>query len=144
MAIKDYGLKGGPIYGECGGFMFLMKEIRDLQGEGYPMVGLFPMVSAMEQGLKSLGYREIVTKEPSLLGPAHTRVRGHEFHYSRIIERGPAHATSIYGMTDRKASDKGEEGFVKKNVLGSYVHLHWGSNPEVAEHFVNFCRNQQR
>jgi cobyrinic acid a,c-diamide synthase len=141
-AIKDYGLNGGPIYGECGGFMFLMNEIQDLQGEGYPMVGLFPMASVMEQRLKSLGYREIVTRERSVLGPANTRIRGHEFHYSRIIEMGPA-AAPIYTMTDRKASSKGEEGFMVENVLGSYVHLHWGSNPEVAEHFVDFCRNWQ-
>lgn len=139
--IKDYGLNGGPIYGECGGFMFLMNEIRDLKGERYPMVGLFPMASVMEQRLKSLGYREIVTREPSLLGPVGTRIRGHEFHYSNVIEMGPA-TTPIYTMTDRKASSKGEEGFMKKNVLGSYVHLHWGSNPEVAEHFVDFCRNR--
>lgn len=140
--IKDYGQKGRPIYGECGGFMYLMNEIRDLQGEGYPMVGLFPMISVMEQRLKSLGYREIVTKEPSVLGPTDTRIRGHEFHYSHVIETRQASA-SIYKMTDRKATDKGEEGFMKKNVLGSYVHLHWGSNPEVAEHFVNFCRIQR-
>jgi cobyrinic acid a,c-diamide synthase len=92
--------------------------------------------------LKSLGYREVVTREPSLLGPVGTKIRGHEFHYSNVLNMEPKTA-SIYTMTDRKASSKGEEGFLKKNVLGSYVHLHWGSNPEVAEHFVDFCRNWQ-
>jgi cobyrinic acid a,c-diamide synthase len=140
--IKDFGLDGGPIYGECGGFMFLMNQIRDLKGEGFPMVGLFPMEAVMEHRLKSLGYREVVTREPSLLGPVGTKIRGHEFHYSNVLNMEPTTA-SIYTMTDRKASSKGEEGFLKKNVLGSYVHLHWGSNPEVAEHFVDFCRNWQ-
>ena len=141
--IKDFGLNGGPIYGECGGFMFLMNQIRDQNGKNYPMVGLFPMEAVMEHRLKSLGYREIVTKEPSLLGPSGTRIRGHEFHYSSVNNKGSVTAP-IYKMTDRKASSKGEEGFLRNNVLGSYVHLHWGSNPDVAGHFVDFCRNWQR
>jgi cobyrinic acid a,c-diamide synthase len=141
--IKDFGLNGGPIYAECGGFMFLMNQIRDQNGKNYPMVGLFPMEAVMEHRLKSLGYREIVTKEPSLLGPSGTRIRGHEFHYSSVNNKGSVTAP-IYKMTDRKASSKGEEGFLRNNVLGSYVHLHWGSNPDVAGHFVDFCRNWQR
>ena len=44
--IRNFGLNDGPIYGECGGFMFLMTEIRDLEGEAYPMVGLFPMTAS--------------------------------------------------------------------------------------------------
>jgi cobyrinic acid a,c-diamide synthase len=119
--------------------MFLMNEIRDIEGEAYPMVGLFPMIAVMERRLKSLGYREVVTKQRSVLGPKGTRIRGHEFHYSHVIEMEPA-ISCIYRMTDRKSSSKGKEGFLKKNVLGSYVHLHWGSNPKVAEHFVDFCR----
>ena len=140
--IKDFGLNGGPIYGECGGFMFLMNQIRDQNGKDYPMVGLFPMEAVMEHRLKSLGYREIVTKEPSLLGPSGTRIRGHEFHYSSVNNKGSVTAP-VYKMTDRKASSKGEEGFLRNNVLGSYVHLHWGSNPDVAGYFVDFCRNLQ-
>ena len=138
-AIKTFGLNGGPIYGECGGFMFLMTEIRDLEGEAYPMVGLFPMIAVMERRLKSLGYREVVTKQRSVLGPRGTKIRGHEFHYSHVIEMEPP-ISYIYAMTDRKSASKGGEGFLKKNVLGSYVHFHWGSNPKVAEHFVDFCR----
>ena len=137
--IRNFGLNDGPIYGECGGFMFLMNEIRDLEGKAYPMVGLFPMIAVMEHRLKSLGYREVVTKQRSVLGPKGTRIRGHEFHYSHVNEMEPL-ISCIYTMKDRKSSSKGKEGFLKKNVLGSYVHLHWGSNPKVAEHFVDFCR----
>lgn len=139
--IREFGLQGGPVYGECGGFMFLMKEITDLDGFTHPMAGLLPMAARMEPGLKALGYREIRTRRSSLLGPTGTRVRGHEFHYSGIENRGPM-PERIYFMTDRKQASRGEEGFLSKNVLGSYVHLHWGSNPEVAGHFVDFCRKR--
>ena len=138
-AIRDFGLGGGPIYGECGGFMYLMREISDLEGQTYPMVGLFPMGAQMENRLKALGYREIITRKRSVLGQAGTTVRGHEFHYSQIREMGPAPET-IYSMADRKAAGRNDEGFMINNVLGSYVHLHWGSNPETAGEFVDFCR----
>jgi len=136
--IREFGLSGRPIYAECGGFMFLMKEIQDLKGQTFPMVGIFPMRAKMEPRLKALGYREIITQKESSLGPVNTKVRGHEFHYSMIKET-EIDVEYIYEMTDRKSDSSGEEGFVRNRVLGSYVHLHWGSNPEVAENFVDYC-----
>ena len=93
----------------------------------------------MEQRLKSLGYREIITLKDSILGPEGTRARGHEFHYS-YMQNIETDLRCIYSLTDRKAVSRNKEGFVRNRVLGSYVHLHWGSNPEVAENFVDYCR----
>ncbi|MBW2333252.1 MAG: cobyrinate a,c-diamide synthase, partial [Deltaproteobacteria bacterium] len=137
--IKEFGLGGGPIYAECGGFMFLMKEIRDLSGKAYPMVGIFDMSAMMDSHLRALGYREVVTQKGSVLGPKGTRVRGHEFHYSHIQES--CREERIYSILNRKRFSYNEEGFVRKGVLGSYIHLHWGSNPGVAKNFVDYCRN---
>jgi len=127
--IRAFGLSGRPIYAECGGFMFLMKEIQDLDGRSFPMAGIFPMMAKMAPRLKALGYREITTREE----------RGHEFHYS-TIEETEIDVQCIYEMRDRKADSTGKEGFVQNRVLGSYVHLHWGSNPEVAKNAVDYCR----
>jgi cobyrinic acid a,c-diamide synthase len=140
-AIKDFGLSGGSIYAECGGFMFLAREIRDLGGKAYPMVGLFSLAVEMEPRLRALGYRKIVTRKESLLGPGGTAVRGHEFHYSRIRQVATSPET-VYAMKDRKAETNREEGFLRMNVLGSYVHLHWGSNPQVAGNFVEYCKRR--
>jgi cobyrinic acid a,c-diamide synthase len=94
----------------------------------------------MEPRLCSLGYREIVTREESLLGPPGTRVKGHEFHYSRILgEKGVRER--IYRVRTRKGTEA-LEGYGIKNTLGSYVHQHWGSNPEVAAHLVRSCRKE--
>lgn len=138
-AIRTFGLEGRPIYAECGGFMYLMEQIADLEGEKHSMVGLFPMDARMEKGLHSLGYRQILTKKRSPLGPAGIKVRGHEFHYSKIAEDHD-NVERIYSIQDRKEAGMHEEGYLRKNVLGSYVHLHWGSNPDVAGHFVDCCR----
>ncbi|MBW1943483.1 MAG: cobyrinate a,c-diamide synthase, partial [Deltaproteobacteria bacterium] len=137
--IKEFGLGGRPIYAECGGFMFLTREILDLKGQAFPMVGIFPVKAKMEHRLKALGYREVLTRKKSILGPADTKLRGHEFHYSQI-QNMETTLDCIYSMTDRKAVSSGEEGFIQNRVLGSYVHLHWGSNPEVANNFVEYCR----
>ena len=142
-AIKDFGLSGGSIYAECGGFMFLAKEIRDLSGKAYPMVGLFSLVVEMEPRFRALGYRKIITRKESPLGPRGTEVKGHEFHYSRIQQVATSPET-VYAMKDRKAATKREEGFLRMNVLGSYVHLHWGSNPRVAGNFVEYCKRCSR
>ena len=137
--IREFGMSGKPIYAECGGFMFLMREIADLEGRVFPMVGIFPMKARMDHSLKALGYREILTLEKSILGPKGTKIRGHEFHYSHMqnIEKD---LKCIYSLTDRKTVSRHREGFVRKNTLGSYVHLHWGSNPETANHFADYCR----
>ncbi len=136
--IRDAAYEGLPVYAECGGFMFLMEEIRDMTGRVFSMAGVFPLKSRMEKRMKALGYREIITKKASILGPARTVVRGHEFHYSSFCKTGDTVST-IYEIKDRKGGSNRTEGFSVHNVLGSYVHLHWGSNSDVAAHITDFC-----
>lgn len=138
-AIRAFSRSGRPVYAECGGFMYLMQTIRDLQGRRHRMAGVFPLEATMEPRLRSLGYREVTTRAESLLGPAGTTVRGHEFHYSRMEPHDEGNAERIYRMTPRNGQAEFEEGFLMNGVLGSYVHLHWGSNPRAAKAFVEAC-----
>jgi cobyrinic acid a,c-diamide synthase len=46
----------------------------------------------------------------------------------------------LYRLTARRGDEAAAEGYAVKNVLASYVHLHFGSNPEVARHLVDACR----
>ncbi|MGD8388319.1 MAG: cobyrinate a,c-diamide synthase [Desulfobacteraceae bacterium] len=137
--IRAFSQSGRPVYAECGGFMYLMKAIRDLQGRKHRMAGVFPVEATMEPRLRSLGYREITTNRESLLGPAGTKIRGHEFHYSRMEPCEETPMESVYRVTPRNGQDGIEAGFSINGVLGSYVHLHWGSNPAAAEAFVAAC-----
>jgi len=138
-AIRAFSQSGRPIYAECGGFMYLMKTIRDLQGRKHRMAGVFPLEATMEPQLRSLGYREITTNRKSLLGPAGTTIRGHEFHYSRMEPYDEASVASVYRVAPRNGQEGIEEGLSINGVLGSYIHLHWGSNPGAAEAFVTAC-----
>ena len=89
--------------------------------------------------LKALGYREVTLTADSLLGPAGTTARGHEFHYSEIVGE-PDGVPRLYRLTPRRGGAAVNEGYGENHVLASYVHLHFGSNPEVARHLVASCR----
>jgi cobyrinic acid a,c-diamide synthase len=131
---------GLPIYAECGGLMYLSREIEDLEGHRHPMAGVLPLKVRMLPRLKALGYREITLTAPGLLGPAGTKARGHEFHYSEIVG-GPDGPPRLYQITARQGTETATEGYCLKNVLASYVHLHFGSNPEVARQLVRRCQD---
>jgi cobyrinic acid a,c-diamide synthase len=138
-ALKEAAAGGLPIYAECGGLMYLAREIRDVEGRAYPMAGIFPFTVRMLPRLQALGYREVTLTAPGLLGPSGTRARGHEFHYSEIVGK-PQGVGRLYRLTPRRGGAAVREGYGEGNVLASYVHLHFGSNPEVARHLVASCR----
>lgn len=134
--IKSLSEKGMPIYAECGGFMYLMDAIVDMKGKEYKMVGIFPFKSQLRKGLRALGYREIVVTQDSILGPCGTKARGHEFHYSDIVYKRTGNYTTIYSVLDKNGKEVSKEGFVCNNTLGSYIHLHFCSNPMLAKYLV--------
>ena len=129
----------GPIYAECGGFMYRMEALEDLEGQTWPMAGLFRMRAKMADKFQALGYREITTNADSLFGPAWTMLRGHEFHYSHPVSLDED-AGTLYKVMDKHGWTDRKEGFVRENALGSYVHLHFASNPDAAFAFVERCR----
>uniref|UniRef100_A0A7V4G939 Cobyrinate a,c-diamide synthase n=1 Tax=Desulfobacca acetoxidans TaxID=60893 RepID=A0A7V4G939_9BACT len=138
-AVRERAAAGLPIYAECGGLMYLSREIHDLEGRSHPMAGVLPFGVRMFPRLKALGYREVTLTADSLLGPGGTRLKGHEFHYSEIITE-PPDLPRIYELTPRRGGPPRQEGYSIHQVLASYVHLHFGSNPEAARHFADRCR----
>lgn len=133
-AIRSWAEAGRPIYAECGGFMYLCQGIVADAGVSHEMVGIFPVTARMRRSRAALGYRQIRLACDTLLGPAGTVLRGHEFHYSEIEEMPPAIPRSY-------AVDNGTvEGYRYKNVLAGYMHLHFGFCPQAATAFVAACR----
>ena len=122
--LKSWAEYGGPVYAECGGFMYLTKEIKDQEGTKHPMVGIYPVAAEMKTSRATLGYQEITLNSESFFGAAGTIMRGHEFHYSDIEEM-PEDIPRIYDINETHP-----EGYQYKNVLGGYLHLHFGFNPK--------------
>lgn len=141
--IVAFAQAGGPIYAECGGLMYLSSAIRTIHGLRYPMVGLIPGETVMRDRLQALGYVEIETLEPSILGAAGLQFRGHQFRYSELQGLSPSQEC-IYKMRQRRNGETAREGYRKMNVLATYVHAHWASNPAVAAGFIASCRTAAR
>ena len=136
--IKEKSDDGMPIYGECGGFMYLCSELVDLNNKRYRMTGCFPFTTRMFTRLKALGYREITLSRNTVIGTAGLTIRGHEFHYSDLVNLSHDIPT-VYAITDRSGMDKAPEGYLINHTLGSYNHLHFGSQPDAAGCFVENC-----
>ena len=137
-AVAAFAARGGTIYAECGGLMYLTGGIRTLGGERFAMAGVLPGEAVMCERLQALGYVEVETQQPSPVGGAGVRFRGHQFRYSEL--RGmPDDFPRAYTVRRRRGDDVTREGYAWKNVLASYVHAHWASNPAAARAFVDTC-----
>ncbi len=144
--IRDYSRRGMPIYGECGGFMFLCRALAGqddelcLDDKAFPMSGCFDFTVEMSKRLRSLGYREVTFTRDTILGRAGDVVRGHEFHYSSLkdSQAGPE-VTDVYQVSSRAGQNVSVSGYQIHQTLGSYLHIHFASNPSCAAAFVGHC-----
>ncbi|MGE4293013.1 MAG: cobyrinate a,c-diamide synthase [Desulfovibrio sp.] len=140
-AVRAFCASGRPVYAECGGFLYLLAELTDSAGVERVMCGVYPGRATMRDRFRALGYREARFLRDTPLGRAGMVARGHEFHYSELAEEPGGENT--YVVLDRLGRDALAGGWLtgpKDNVLGSYVHLHFGSNPAMACAFVQRCR----
>jgi cobyrinic acid a,c-diamide synthase len=135
-SLKEWAESGRPLYAECGGLMYLCRSLSDLHGRVFDMTGIFPFRTVMTEGRAFLGYRRVSFSEDCMLGPKGQQVRGHEFHYSKIADQGVGREHGIYRVLDGYGNDLGTEGYRYRGVLGSYIHVHFGSNTRIAERFV--------
>jgi cobyrinic acid a,c-diamide synthase len=134
--------RGMPTYAECGGLMYLSDRIVGFDGKSWPMVGVIPQTVKMG-GRLALGYRQAMAIADGPLLRQGQIVTGHEFHKSSVVEslKRPIYKTRRYwGETD---SDQ-LEGYGRANLQASYVHLHWGDRPDIAQRFVSQCLRFQQ
>lgn len=134
-AIREAVEKGMPVYAECGGFIYLT---RGLEGEAQAsFAGIFPVSTRMLPRRKALGYREVEFLADSVIGPKGTVARGHEFHYSET-EKMPENVVRLY-QVKKNGCTTCTEGYRYRNCIASYIHLHFGSCPELAATFARKC-----
>ena len=112
---------GAAVFGECGGYMVLGRGLTDGDGTRHAMAGLLPLETSFVERRLTLGYRRAELAVDGALGPAGTVFRGHEFHYTAILEEGTA--TPLFRCTDAEARDLGPAGTVSGRVAGSFIHL---------------------
>jgi cobyrinic acid a,c-diamide synthase len=138
-AIKSAARQGMPVYAECGGLMYLGKSIADLEGNEYAMVGAIPISSRIDSPHLSLGYRTVQALADGPILRGGETVRGHEFHWS--VPKSNDDNANAYHILEKEGH---REGFQKKKLLASYIHLHLASLPHMASSFIENCRQFRR
>ncbi|WP_457611743.1 Ni-sirohydrochlorin a,c-diamide synthase [Methanocaldococcus sp.] len=120
----------GYIYGECGGLMYLTRSI-----DGYPMLSLLDADSVMTDKVQGLSYVKAKFLKDCLIGREGKIIKGHEFHYSKLIN---VKGEFCYKILRGKGIVNNLDGLFKGKVLGGYLHNHAVANPYFASSMVNF------
>jgi cobyrinic acid a,c-diamide synthase len=129
---------GLPIYAECGGLMLLAQSLR--QGDCVsPMAGVLPCDIELCAGPQGHGYAELVVDTPNPFFPVGLALRGHEFHYSRLVAAAAPPRTACV-VSRGAGSVAGRDAIVVHQVWAAYTHLHATSTPEWARGLLGAAR----
>lgn len=109
-----------PIHGECGGYMTLGEGLIAKDGSRHRMAGLMGLVSSYEKRKFHLGYRRAVLREPMPGFGAGAALRGHEFHYTTILEEPDVPLADVF---DADGNPVVETGSRRGRVSGTFFHL---------------------
>jgi len=129
---------GLPVWAECGGLMYLASEIVH-QGVRYPMVGALPLAIEQTGRPQAHGYVEAIVDNGNPFLSRGTKLRGHEFHYSHVIDGGGSVATAL-SLRIGTGIGGGRDGVIVGNVFASYLHLFAPGAPEWAPALVRVAR----
>jgi len=137
-SVKDRVGCGMPVYAECGGLMYLARELR-VDGVDHPMSGVLDVVVEQTARPQGHGYETVVIDRENPFFPVGCELRGHEFHYS-LITSGRDLATTVAAVTRGVGSGGGRDGLVADRVWASYLHLHGSATPDWAVGFLALAR----
>ena len=115
--------------------MYLSRGIADTKGKHFPMVGLLPSEIRMTNRLQHFGYKRLRVRRKSILALPKEEARGHEFHHSVAIGI-PKESNAAYEAISPSGGGMRLEGYAKGNLVSSYVHVHFLSQPLWAKRFV--------
>lgn len=137
--LKSLIENGLPVYAECGGLIYLGKEVV-FRGKTYPMLNVFPVRFEFENRPVGHGYTEFVPVKPNPYFEINRPIRGHEFHYSipkLITGEGVDFAFKILRGN---GFDGRQDGIMKGNVLGTYMHVHALGETQWAEGLIRLSK----
>ncbi len=134
-SVKSFVESGGPVYAECGGFMFLARELV-VDHKTFPMVGVFAAQSILRTRPQGLGYVELRARDENPFFETGKTLRGHEFHYSTMVldNVGPHHRP--FDVLRGYGVDGAYDGLCVKNALGLYSHIHALGEPSWADALI--------
>ena len=135
--------QGLPIYAECGGLMYLGESLV-LDDGTYPMAGVLPLVFQFSKKPQGHGYSVLQVTRHNPFFEAGTEIRGHEFHYSSVLEWRGKPEDLAFKMVRGGGLDGNGDGICYKNTLATYTHIHALGTPSWAPAMVKASRDWQK
>ena len=170
--IQSFIQEGGPVYAECGGFMYLTHAIHTTtiptsRSKNYPkpssqkppvyeshdMCNVFPSIEIRMTPRMKMHYAQLEFAPNNAIFTPGQKCRGQKFHFSEVIHEetdttnterhqqdhhktnGPYLVTPELPVSSSTGPSKMPTGYSVHNVVASYYHLHWASNPSLANEF---------
>ncbi len=137
-SVRDAAERGMPIYAECGGLIYLGRSLV-VEKKSYMMTGVLPLDFVLESKPQAHGYTLLTAGRNSLFLDSGVIIKGHEFHYSRVVS-GPRDAIFAYEVNRGTGIDGKSDGFMYRNVVAAYTHIHALGTPEWAPSVVKRAR----
>ena len=134
--LKALAEDGLPIYAECGGLMYLGEELV-LDNKSYQMAGVLPVVFGLSKKPKGHGYTIISVEKENKYFRKGSEIRGHEFHYSYVLEWKGNDEDLVFNMKKGNGFINKKDGVCYKNILATYTHIHALGTPSWAAAMVS-------
>lgn len=135
-AVRDAVAGGLPTMAECGGFMYLMRQLEGMDGVHYEMCGALPGKAWRTQRLQRFGYITLTARDDG------TQIRAHEFHYFDTDLNGDSFYAEKPNVTNAKKARGWDCMISTDTMLAGFPHLYYPSNPKVAAWFVEKARTK--
>ena len=103
------------------------------------MAGVFPVDVEIFTSPQGHGYSELSIDTENPFFPTGTRLRGHEFHYSRLVS-GDGSVPTAAAVLRGSGCLPGRDYLLTANVLAGYTHLHATAAPPWANGLINAGR----
>ncbi|WP_300562911.1 cobyrinate a,c-diamide synthase [Companilactobacillus sp.] len=134
--IKEFSDAGKPIFAECGGLMYLGKDLINEDGSIHQMVNIFDGSSQMTKRLRKFGYCQAEPNQDCFIGKESAVIYGHEFHHSTFEPSENSNLKTILTMKkyrDGELASTWTGGYQSKNTFASYLHVHLYQSTEAAK-----------
>lgn len=128
--IKKFHDDNRPIYGECGGLIYLSKSI-----DGLDMVNAIPYTSEMTDRVQGLNYIVARANQDNLISKEGDIFRGHEFHYTKLNINDTKGL--VFDVLRGRGVLNNMDGVSIKNTLANYIHIHACSHPNFGYNFTS-------
>lgn len=132
--IREAVQQGMPCLAECGGFMYLHRQLEDQDGHSFPMVGLIDGKSYPTEKLGRFGYITLTARKDNLICGKGEQLKGHEFHYWDSTRPG-----DVFRAKKPLRSREWDCVIAEKNLLAGYPHIYFYSNLQAARRFAEAC-----